>query len=94
MSHRCRPQGTIGPVKDKEFPLMKHLESNTVWLNNEVYIIDEDSVGSAGSEKGGAAVSCSIRECPLEQVRGSPTLKDGQDADKELSRGKSFQENK
>lgn len=38
MSHRCFPKGTIGPVKDKEYLLMKHLESNTVWLHNKVYI--------------------------------------------------------
>ena len=38
MSHRCCPKGTIGPVKDKEFLLMKYLESNTMWLPNKVYI--------------------------------------------------------
>ena len=36
MSHRCCPRGTIGPVKDKEFLLMKHLENN-VELPNFIY---------------------------------------------------------
>lgn len=100
MSHRCCPKGTIGPVKDKEFLLVKHLESNTVWLHNKVYAgrmpknIDEESVGSVGPEKGGAAMSCIIREGPLEQVTGRPASEEGQDADKEPRSGKSFQENK
>ena len=100
MSHRCCPRGTIGPVKDKEFLLMKHLENNTMWLHNKVYIgrmpkiIDEESVGSVGSEKGGEVMSCIIREGPLEQVRGSPASEEGQDADKEPCSGKAFGETK
>lgn len=79
---------------------MKHLENNTMWLHNKVYIsrmpkiIDEESVGSVGSEKGGAAMSCIIEDGPLEQGRGSPALEEGQDADKEPCSGKAFGENK
>lgn len=100
MSHRCCPKGTIGPVKDKEFLLMKYLESNTMWLPNKVYIgrmpkiIDEESVGSVGPGKGGAAMGCIIREGPLEQGRGNPALEEGQDAEKEPCSRKSFGENK
>lgn len=100
MSHRCCPKGTIGPVKDKEFLLMKYLESNTMWLPNKVYIgrmpkiIDEESVGSVGPGKGGAAMRCIIREGPLEQGRGNPALEEGQDADKEPCSRKSSGENK
>lgn len=99
MSHRCCSKGTIGPVKDKESLLMKHLENNTMWLHNKVYIgrmpkIIDESVGSVGSEKGGAAMSCIIGEGPLEQGRGSPALEEGQDADKEPCSGKAFGQNK
>ena len=56
-------------------------------------MVHEDTVGSAGSE-GGGAMGSTVREGPSERVRGSSTLEDGQDVvDTELSGRKPFQEN-